>query len=201
VSETTIALALDAAAMVLALLIALGAMRLGAAQFNMLAPPDAEAVPVLHMSAVLSGLACGVALLICAPHVGAFAPREIFAAESPWSINLQDFLARYALPQPAAFGQFAAGLRGDAEPLRIVAAWTAVASVLAGCFAALRFWRGWTRLRALLAFLSLAIWIALLLGYGVHLAAWVAAHLSFWIFLLLLFALQRWRHGPRPAAH
>ena len=32
-------------------------------------------------------------------------------------------------------------------------------------------------------------------------AAWVAAHLSFWIFLLLLIALQRWRHSPRTAAH
>ena len=200
-SDTTIAFALDAAAMLLALLIALGAMRLGAAQFNLLAPPDAEAVPVFHMSAVLAGLVCGVTLLICAPHLDAFAPRRIFAENSTWSIDLQEFLASYALPQAATFRTFGAGLRGDAGVLVIAAAWTAVASVIAGCFAALRFWRGWTRLRALLAFLSLTTWIALLLGYGVHLAAWVAAHLSFWIFLLLLIALQRWRHSPRTAVH
>ena len=199
-SETTIAFALDAAAMVLALLIALGAMRLGAAQFNLLAPADAEAVPVFHMSAVVAGLVCGVALLIGAPHIEAFLPREIFAETSPWSGDLQDFLGSYALPQRATFAAIADGLRGEGHWMIVAAAWTAVAGILLGCVAALRFWRGWNRLRALLAFLSLTAWIALVLGYVAHLAAWVAAHLSFWIFLLLLVALQRWRHGT-PRAH
>lgn len=200
-SETTIAYALDAAAMLLALLIALGAMRLGAAQFNLLAPADAEAVPVFHVSALMAGLICGTTLLICSPHLAAFAPRQIFAEGSPWAIDLKEFLTTYALPPAAAFRTFADGLRGDAGALVIVAAWATVASIVAGCFAALRFWHGWSRVRALLAFFSLTGWIALLLGYGVHLAAWVVAHLSFWIFLLLLIALQRWRHGPRSAAH
>jgi hypothetical protein len=201
VSETTIAFVLDAAAMLLALLIALGAMRLGAAQFHLLAPADAEAVPVFHMSALMAGLVCGFALLVASPHLDAFAPRQIFAADSPWSIDLRQFLASYALPPAAAFDALGNGLRGDAGWLLTAVAWLAVASILFGCFAALRFWRGWTRLRALLAFLVLAAWIALLMGYIVNLAAWVAAHLSFWIFLLLLVALQRWRHGSRSAAH
>lgn len=200
-SETTIAFALDAAAMLLALLIALGAMRLGAAQFHLLAPADAEAVPVFHMSGLVAGLVCGMALLVCSPHLAAFTPRQIFAEDSPWSIDLRQFLARYALPPAEAFDALGAGLRGDADWLIIASAWLAAASVLFGCFAALRFWHGWTRMRALFAFLMLAGWIALLMGYVVHLAAWVAAHLSFWIFLLLLVALQRWRHGPRTAAH
>lgn len=200
-SETTIAFALDAAAMLLALLIALGAMRLGAAQFNLLAPADAEAVPIFHVSALMAGLICGAVLLICSPNLDAFTPRRIFAEDSPWAIDLKEFLTSYALPQAAALRTFRAGLRGEAGAPVIMAAWTAVASILFGCFAALRFWRGWSRVRALLAFFSLAGWITLLLGYGVHLAAWVAAHLSFWIFLLLLVALQRWRHGPRSAAH
>lgn len=199
-SETTIAFALDAAAMLLAVLIALGAMRLGAAQFHLLAPPDAEAVPIFHIAAVLAGLVCGTALLIAAPHVEDFLPRRIFAENSPWSVDLREFLANYALPRGEAFGTLAAGLRGEGRAATIIAGWLVVASILFGCFAALRFWRGWTRLRALLAFASLAAWIAVLVGYAAHLAAWVATHLSFWIFLLLLIALQRWRHG-RPAAH
>ncbi|MEO3471875.1 hypothetical protein AAFN86_08420 [Roseomonas sp. CAU 1739] len=198
-SETTIAFALDAAAVLLALLIALGAMRLGAAQFNLLAPADAEAVPVFHMSAVLAGLVCGAALLVGAPHIDAFLPRQIFAENSPWSIGMQDFLRSFALPQAAAVAALADGLRGDGGWAVILAAWMAAASLLLGCVAALRFWRGWNRLRALLAFISLAGWITLLVGYVAHLSAWVVAHLSFWIFLLLLIALQRWRHGTRSA--
>lgn len=186
--------------MVLALLIALGAMRLGAAQFHLLAPADAEAVPVFHMSAVLAGLVCGLALLIATPHVEDFLPRRIFAENSPWSVDLREFLGLYALPQAESFATLAEGLRGEGRGVSIVAAWMAVAGILFGCFAALRFWRGWNRLRALLAFASLAAWIALLIGYAAHLAAWVATHLSFWIFLLLLIALQRWRHG-KPVAH
>jgi hypothetical protein len=200
VPETTIAYALDAAAMLLAMAIALGAMRLGAAQFNLLAPADAEAVPVFHMSAVTAGTIGGVALLLAAPHLDAFTPREIFAADSPWSVDLRVFLARYALPQEAAFTALASGLRGAGGWLIILLAWASLAAWALGCVAALRFWRGWNRLRALLAFLSLAAWIALLIGYGAHLAAWAAAHLSFWIFLLLLLALQRWRHRT-PRTH
>lgn len=199
-SETTIAYALDAAAMVLALLIALGAMRLGAAQFHLLAPADAEAVPVFHIAAVVAGLACGMALLVASPHVQDFLPRYIFAQNSPWSVGLQDFLADHALPQAGSFTTLAAGLRGQGPGAVIVAAWLAVAGILFGGFTALRFWRGWKRLRALLAFASLAAWITVLIGYTAHLAAWAVSHLSFWIFLLLLIALQRWRHG-RPATH
>lgn len=186
--------------MLLALAIALGAVRLGAAQFNLLAPADAEAVPIFHITAVLAGILGGAALLIAAPHLDAFAPRRIFAENSPWAVELQEFLASYALPRKAAFDSIAAGLRGDGAAPMIVMAWLAVAGILAGGFAALRFWRGRERLRALLAFASLASWIALLIGYVAHLAAWVAAHLSFWIFLLLLVALQRWRHGT-PRTH
>lgn len=196
-SETTIAYALDAAAMLLALAIALGAMRLGAAQFNLLAPPDAEAVPVFHICAVFAGLVCGAALLVGAGHLDAFTPRQIFAEGSPWSVDLPSFLASYALPQGSAFAALAAGLRGDGSVPVVVAAWASAASIALGCIAALRFWRGWYRLRALLAFITLATWIALLIGYAAHLSAWIAANLSFWIFLLLLIALQRWRHGPK----
>ncbi|MBR0649434.1 hypothetical protein GXW78_07150 [Roseomonas terrae] len=198
-SETTIAFALESAGMLLALAMALGATRLGAAQFNLLAPGDAEAVPVFHMSAVLAGLLCGIALLIVAPHLDAFAPREIFAENSAWSVDLREFLARYALPQDTAFGTLADALRGRGDWLVIALAWASVGAVVFGCLAALRFWRGWNRLRALLAFLSLTAWIALLIGYVAHLSAWVAAQLSFWIFLLLLIALQRWRHRSRVA--
>ncbi len=198
-SETTIAYALDAAAMLLALAIALGAMRLGAAQFNLLAPPDAEAVPVFHICAVFAGLVCGATLLIGAGHLDAFTPRQIFAEGSPWTVDLPNFLANYALPQGTAFAAFAAGLRGDGSAPMIVAAWCSAATIALGCFAALRFWQGWNRLRALLAFVTLATWIALLIGYAAHLAVWIAAHLSFWIFLLLLLALQRWRYGTRRA--
>ena len=157
---------------------------------------------MFHVSALMAGLLlrrlpCWSARRISMPSRRGRSSRP----NSPWTIDLKQFLARYALPQAAAFATFGAGLRGDAGWPIILLAWMAVASVLFGCFAALRFWRGWARLRALLAFLSLTAWIALLLGYVAHFTAWVAAHLSFWIFLLLLIALQRWRHGPRTAAH
>jgi hypothetical protein len=192
-------LLLHGAATLLALALALGWLRFGAAAFALLAPRDAEAVPLLHVLAVATGLALGLGLLAAMPDAAAFRPSRIFAAESPWAIGIAGFLAEHALPRRAALAGLAAAM---AEPAGLagLAGWLAVAGLLAGLIMVLRLWQGRARGRAFGAFLLLALCTALLLHYGLNLLTWLAAQLGFWVFALALLLFQRWRYGLR-AAH
>lgn len=183
----------DAMATLLAMLLALGMVRLGSLQFRLVAPQDAEAVPLLHVLGAITGGLAGCALLLAVPHGNAFVPASFFAADGPWEITLGGFLRRYALPQPTALQSLVAALRGGGGPMQAVVAWLAIAGFLLGPLLALRLWRGRDRLRALGGFLLLALWTALILHYAVHLAAWTLAQLNFWAFALGLLLFQRWR--------
>ena len=189
----------DAAATLLALLLALGMARLGSLQYRLLAPEDGEAVPLLHVLAAATGGLAALALLLAVPHGSAFAPPSLFAAAGPWDIPLGQFLHRHALPRPATLRGLLAALGGGGGPLRGAVAWLAAGGFLLGPLLALRLWRGRDRLRALGGFLLLALWTALILHYAVHLAAWTLAQLHPWSFALGLLLFQRWRH--RRAAH
>ncbi len=175
---------LDGLGGLFAVLVAVAALRLVSVAFTMAAPRDAEAVPLLHVLALFCGLALGVALVLGGPEARAFLPSRIFAQDGPWAIGLGGFFSRYALPRRAAL----VGL-----PL-----WLVLPVLLAGALVAWRLWRGRARLRAFAAFLLLSATTALLLHYGAHLLAWLAAQLSFWLFALGLLGFQRWRYGvPR----
>ena len=187
--------------------LALALMRLASAAYGIAAPRDAEAVPLLHVLALAAGGASATALLLALPHAGDFRPSRLFLAGGPWAIGLGDFLTRYALPDlatlrgardalyPGGAGGWAGGGVGAA------AGWLALALLAAGPLAALRWWHGRTRLRAIAAFLLLAASTALILHYGAHLLAWAAAQLNFWLFALALFAWQRWRYAAPRAGH
>jgi len=179
--------------------LALALMRLAGAAYALAAPRDAEAVPLLHVLALAAGGATGIALLLALPHAGDFRPARLFLAGGPWAIGLGDVLARFALPD-------AATLRGARDALSTggaggAAGWLALALLAAGPLAALRWWRGRTRLRAIAAFLLLAACTALILHYGAHLLAWTASQLNFWLFAVALFAWQRWRYAAPRAGH
>ena len=194
-------LLLDSLGTLAALLLALAALRLGTAKYAALAPPDAEAVPILHVLALSAGALLGMLWLLACPHLPDLAPSRVFAAEGPWAITLREFLVTRALPSGQALRGGVAALAGAGGPLGLVLGWGAVALALAGAWVAFSAWRGVMRPRALLAFLLLTLWTAVMLGYAVHLVAWAAAQLSFWLFLVVLVLFQRWRHRPRLAAH
>jgi hypothetical protein len=173
-------------------------LRLGTAAFDRVAPQDAEAVPVLRLAAFGTGVALGLGLLAAAPEPGIFLPGRIFAAEGPWALGLGEALARHALPGGAAVR--ALGLAAvDAGGVATVAAWLVAAGTALGAGTALRLWYGPARLRALGAFLLLVLHVALMLHVGLHLAAWVAARLGFWLFALALVLFQRHRYARHPA--
>jgi hypothetical protein len=182
----------------LALLLALALVRLGAALFALLAPRDAEAVPLLHVMGLVGGVALGIALLAAMPESAIFRPGRVFAADGPWMLDLRGFLSRAVLPGRATVEALGAELIGGSW-LGCLLAWAAALGLGGGIAVAALGWRGVTRLRALLAVLMLAGWTALLIHYGAHLLAWVSAQLNFWIFALLLLGFQRWRYGPRGA--
>ncbi|WP_439596595.1 hypothetical protein [Falsiroseomonas sp.] len=183
----------------LAILLALGMLRLASVFYGALAPADAEAVPLLHVLALAAGLACGLALLLAVPHAESFRISRIFAPDGPWHLGLPGFLARHGLPDAATLQAAWAQLREGG--LGALPGGLALLLLAAGPLAALRWWRGGARLRALGAFLLLAASTALLLHYAIHLLAWMLALLNFWLFALLLFAFQRWRHAPTRTGH
>lgn len=192
---------LDVLAIGVAVLIVLAAVRLGSLQFALIAPHDAEAVPLLHSLGFAAGLAAAVVLLAAAPHAAEFFPHRLFAAQSIWDVTLGEFLSRHALPDRTTLGDAWAGLFGAGGAARMAAAWISVAAVAAGLAVSFRMWRGRLRLRAALSFLVLAAWTALIVNYAAHLIAWGLMQLGFWAFLLALLAFQRWRYRPHGAAH
>lgn len=192
-----IGLVLDLAAIAVAVIIVLGAARLGSMQYALIAPHDAEGVPLLHVLGFASGIAAAVALLLAAPHLGEFSLHRIFVPDAVWNVTLGTFLGRHALPSRTALLGLAQGLAGDAGTALLAAAWLSALSVAAGIGVCIRSWRGRARSRAITSFAILAGWTALIAHYAVHLFAWGAAQLGFWVFLILLAAFQRWRHGTR----
>ena len=179
--------------------LALLVLRIASMAYALVAPRDAEAVPLLHGLALAAGAAGGIALLLALPHGGDFRPSRLFLADGPWAMGLRDFLPRFALPDAATLRGALAGL-GAADALGL-AGWLALVLVATGLGASLRWWRGRARLRAMGAFLLLAALTALLLHHGAHLLAWGAAQLNFWLFALALLGWQRWRHAPPRAGH
>ncbi|MDP3415593.1 hypothetical protein [Falsiroseomonas sp.] len=183
----------------LAILLVLGLLRAAGLVYHALAPADAEAVPLLHVMALSAGLACGVALLLAVPHGESFRLSSIFVVQGPWNLDLPGFLLRHSLPSRATL-ENARDLLAEGGPGALPGG-LALLLLATGPLAALRWWRGWARLRALGAFLLLAASTALVLHYAIHLLAWMLALLNFWLFALLLFVFQRWRHAPRGGGH
>lgn len=191
----------DTLAAVAVFAVAYGLIRVGLLQYGMVAPSDADAVPILHVMALAAGLLLGVLLLAAVPHAEDFRPSRIYAADSPWRMNAGQFLARHALPDGATL-RGAAGLLVPGEA-SIGAVLGQIGAVLAlgNAVQALLLWRGRARIRAALAVLLLAAWTALVLHYAAHLIAWGATQLNFWLFALLLVLWQRWRYRQPRAAH
>jgi hypothetical protein len=186
----------------LAALIALGLVRIGTAQYAVVAPHDAEFVPMLHVFALVTGVCLGAALLVSVPHAAAFLPSRIFNARSPWNLSLDGFLINYALPEQATFGRMLAAVEGEGGALRVAICRLTAGLLLLGPAAALRWWSDWrSRLRAVSAFLLLAGYAGFLINYLAHLAAWTAFQLNFWMFLVALLWFQRRRYGPAGAGH
>ncbi len=192
----------DAAAIGVAVAIVLAAMRLGTLQYTLLAPHDAEGVPLLSSLAFASGLTAAVAFVLAAPHAAEFSLHRIFAENSSWNVALGEFLARHALPGLATLAGAGQALIGAGGAAPVAAVWLAALATMAGLLVCLRSWRGRPRWRAVMSFVLLAAWTALIAHYAIHLAAWGLMQLGFWAFLLLLLAFQRWRYRPsRHAAH
>lgn len=192
---------MDALAALAVFAVAYGLIRVGLLQYGMVAPSDADAVPILHVLALAAGVLLGVLLLAAVPHAEDFRPSRIYASDSPWKMNAGQFLARHALPDGATIRGAAAMLvPGDTSPGAIVGQIGAVLATI-GAIQALLLWGGWARVRGALAVLLLAGWTALAVHYAAHLIAWGATQLNFWLFALLLVLWQRWRHRQPRAAH
>ncbi len=192
------ALAWGAMEALVAMLIAVLLLRGATGAFNLAAPHDAEAVPLLHVAALGTGLAFGIALLLALPHGEAFRLAQVFDERGRWGQGLGSFLAGSLVPGRETLAATFLALRRLDGPAGLAGLLT-LGGVVAGVAVALRLWRGLARLRALVAFLLLAACVALLLHYAAHLAAWLAARLNFWVFALLLLGFQRWRYAPRTA--
>jgi hypothetical protein len=176
-------------------------IRVGLLQYFLLAPADAEAVPLLHVLAIVAGGLLGLLLLAALPYGADFRPGRIYAADSPWQVDVLSFLARHALPDGETVRAAAARLWSGGADAATLAGRAGLIIALGAALRGALLWRGWARLRAAAAVLQLACWSALVLHYGVHLLAWGATQLNFWLFALLLLAWQRWRQAPRQAAH
>lgn len=179
-----------------AILVALLVLRGATGAFNLAAPHDAEAVPLLHVAALGTGLALGLSLLLALPHGEAFRLAQVFDAAGRWGQGLGSFLAGSVMPGRETLHAALFALRHMEGPAS-VAGLLGLVGLFVGGGVALRLWRGAARLRAMLAFLLLAACVALLLHYAAHLGAWLAARLNFWVFAVLLLGFQRWRYAPR----
>lgn len=192
---------LDVLAISVAVLIVLAAVRLGSLQYALIAPHDAEAVPLLHSLGFVAGLAAAFTLLLTAPHAAEFWPPRLFATQSIWNVTLGEFLSLYALPGRGTLTAAWSGLGNGGGSGRLVAGWLAVLAAVAGLAVSMRMWRGLLRWRAALSFVVLATWTALIVNYAAHLLAWGLLQLGFWAFLLALLMFQHWRYRPRGASH
>lgn len=192
---------MDALAALLVFAVAYALIRIGLLQYTMLAPSDADAVPLLHVLAILAGGLLGLLLLGTLPHGQDFRLSRIFAADSPWDLGVGAFLARHALPDGATIHAARDALLQQEMTAAGLAGWAGLALALIAAAQAMLLWRGWSRLRAAVAVLLLAFWTALVLHYVAHLLAWGATQLNFWIFALALILWQRWRYRPPARAH
>ncbi|MBW6399236.1 hypothetical protein KPL78_15345 [Roseomonas sp. HJA6] len=186
-------------AALLAVAFAVALLRLGIAGFEMTAPHDAEAVPILRLLALGTGTALGVALVAAEPHTDYFLPDRIFAGDGPWSISLLDLLGRHALPQLSTL-QALPDLMLAFDGLAAFTGWIGLLGLVQGAIMTQGLWHGRAQRRAYFAFLLLALHIALLLQWTAHLTAWFAAQLNVWIIALALVLFQRWRYRPHHAA-
>lgn len=182
-------------AALLAVAFAMGLLRLGVAGFETTAPHDAEAVPILRLVALFTGIALGAALIAASPETRDFLPDRVFAGHGPWAIGLLDLLGRDALPRAATLRALPDAMLTFTGPAALIG-WAAFLGLTQGAIIAGRLWRGAAQRRAYLAFLLFALHIALLLHWGAHLAAWSAAQLNVWILVVALLLFQRWRYRP-----
>lgn len=197
-----IALVADVAVMSAAVLIVLAAVRLGSFQYKLVAPHDAEAVPLVHTLGYLSGIGIALAMLLAAPHAPEFLPHRVFARDASWNISFIAFLRQHALPSGDTLLGTLRGLLGTGGTALFAAAWLGAMATAAGLLVCVRKWQGFGRLRAAAGFALLVSWTALILHYAAHLAAWGLTQMSFWGFLLVLVLFQRWRNRPQwRAAH
>ncbi|MEI6162314.1 MAG: hypothetical protein WCP77_20980, partial [Roseococcus sp.] len=162
---------MDALAALLVFAVAYALIRIGLLQYSMLAPSDADAVPLLHVLAILTGGLLGLLLLATLPHAEDFRLSRIFAADSPWNLGVGGFLARHALPDGATIRAARDALFQEELTPGSLAGWAGLALALIAAVQAVLLWRGWSRLRAVLAVLLLAFWTALVLHYVAHLVA------------------------------
>jgi hypothetical protein len=176
-------------------------IRIGLLLYGMVAPADAEAVPLLHVTAIIAGLLLGLLLLAGLPHAADFLPVRVYAADSPWAISVLEFVYRFTLPSGKTLGN-AGMILVTADPL-----WVAVLSyigmALAG-FAALQaflLWKGIAGARAALAAFFMTGWTAVVVHHLAHLAAWSATQLNFWLFAVALVLWQRMRYAPAERPH
>lgn len=192
----------NALAALLVFALAYGLIRIGTLQYSLIAPSDADAVPLLHVMAIAGGAALGVLLLASLPYGEDFRPSRLYAADSPWDIGVLEFLRRHALPGHAAMVEAGRVLRqGAGSPWQTLPGYCGLALAGLAAVQGVFLWRGVARLRAALACLLLAGWTALVVHYLAHLLAWSAAQLNFWLFALLLVLWQRARYSPRARAH
>jgi hypothetical protein len=188
-------------AVLAAALVPLVLLRIGLLIYARVAPSDADAVPLLHVAGIGIGALLGVGLLAAMPHGADFEPSLVLSADGPWAVGLGGMVARHALPDAATFDLALESLRtgypgAAAWPLRV-----GVVLMLALMVHAALLWRGFKSVRAAVAVLLLACWIALLTYLVAHLLAWAVAQANFWAFAIALLLWQRWRYaGPR-AAH
>lgn len=191
----------DSLAALLVFTLTYAQIRIGLLLYGMVAPADAEAVPLLHVTAIVAGLLLGLLLLAGLPHAADFLPARLYAAGSPWAIGVLEFVYRFTLPNGQTLRN-ARMILASADPL-----WVAVISYMGlalagfGALQAALLWKGMAGIRAALAALLLAGWTALLVHHLIHLLAWSATQLNFWLFALALVLWQRMRYGPTRRSH
>jgi hypothetical protein len=191
----------DSLAALLVFALTYAQIRIGLLLYALVAPADAEAVPLLHVTSTIAGLMLGLLLLASLPHAADFLPTRIYVADSPWAIGVLEFVYRFTLPSGQTFRN-ARIILASADPL-----WVAVIGysglALAG-FAALQatlLWKGMAAARAALAAVFMSGWAMLVVHHLAHLAAWSITQLNFWLFALALVLWQRMRYGPAQSSH
>jgi hypothetical protein len=191
----------DSLAALLVFTLTYAQIRIGLLLYGMVAPADAEAVPLLHVTAIVAGLMLGLLLLAGLPHAADFLPARLYAADSPWAIGVLEFVYRFTLPSGKTLGN-AGMILVSADPL-----WVAIISyigVALASFSALQaalLWKGMAGARGALAALFMTGWTALVVHHLAHLAAWSATQLNFWLFALALVLWQRMRYAPAVRSH
>ncbi|WP_353212665.1 hypothetical protein [Rhodovarius sp.] len=191
----------DSLAALLVFTLTYAQIRIGLLLYSMVAPADAEAVPLLHVTAIIAGLLLGLPLLAGLPHAADFQPARLYAADSPWAIGVIEFVYRFTLPNRQTLNNAWLILSG-ADPLWVaLIGYIGLALATLAALQAAMLWKGMAGARAALAGLLLAGWTALVVHHLAHLLAWSATHLNFWLFALALLLWQRMRYAPAHRSH